>query len=65
MHEGDLNTTVPAPGKPKLNLDQWVAAVKARRAGIDMLPRGDAGRLVIDDTEPVHVLSFSPAGNRP
>lgn len=43
---------VPAPRKSSdldVGLGEWVVAVKAWRAGVDVPPAGGAGRLVIED----------------
>ncbi len=37
------------PGESELSLGGWVAAVTAWRATNDVLPRGGAGQLVIED----------------
>lgn len=37
------------PSAPELSLGEWVARVKAWRAGNEVSPRGGAGQLVIDD----------------
>jgi excisionase family DNA binding protein len=55
IHERDLDAvaaSVPAPREPgdsEFNLAEWVAAVKAWRAGNDVLTHGGAGQLVIED----------------
>lgn len=54
VQERDLDAIagVPAPREPgesELSLGEWVAAVTAWRAGNDVVPRGGAGQLVLED----------------
>ncbi|MGH4019300.1 MAG: helix-turn-helix domain-containing protein [Pseudonocardiaceae bacterium] len=55
VRERDLDALaagVPAPrtpAEPELSLGEWVAEVKAWRAGNDVSPHGGAGQLVIED----------------
>ncbi len=52
VRESDLDAiaaSVPAPREPELTLGEWVAEVKAWRAGNDVSPCGGAGQLVIED----------------
>ncbi|MGH3479898.1 MAG: helix-turn-helix domain-containing protein [Pseudonocardiaceae bacterium] len=52
VRESDLDAiaaSVPAPREPELRLGEWVAEVKAWRAGNDVPPCGGAGQLVIED----------------
>ncbi|MGH3873389.1 MAG: helix-turn-helix domain-containing protein [Pseudonocardiaceae bacterium] len=52
VRESDLDAiaaSVPLPREPEFRLGEWVAAVKAWRAGNDVSPCGGAGQLVIED----------------
>lgn len=52
VRESDLDAvaaSVPVPREPELRLGEWVAQVRAWRAGNDVPPRGGAGALVIED----------------
>ena len=55
VRESDLDAIVGGvpsprgPGAPEISLAEWVARVKAWRAGNEVPPRGGAGRLVLDD----------------
>lgn len=52
VREADLDAvaaSVPVPREPELRLGEWVAQVRAWRAGNDLPPHGGAGQLVIED----------------
>jgi excisionase family DNA binding protein len=52
VRESDLDAIaagMPLPREPELRLGEWVAEVKAWRAGNDVPPCGGAGQLVIED----------------